>query len=378
MNTSKKRIAFLTGTRADYGKTKSIMRAVDQSEKFEMFVFITGMHMHNEYGNTYDEIVKDAYKNVFMYINQRLGSSMDTVLSRTIEGFSAYVNEIKPDLIIVHGDRVEPLAAALVGAMNNILVGHIEGGEVSGNIDESIRHAITKLAHIHFVANDESKRRVIQLGESENRIFIVGSPDIDIMLSPNLPSWEEVKKRYDIDFNDFGIVLFHPVTTSYNNMSSYAKMFTRALLASDSNYVVIHPNNDIGREFIIEEYARLQNNERFRIFPSVRFEFFLTMLKQSNFIIGNSSVGIREASIYGTPAIDIGDRQKNRCLSAMAHITHCEYNTSAIVEAIRMQQTKSDRAFIFGTGRSTEGFMNVINDDSLWSLPLQKHFIDKE
>ena len=380
MSDYKKRILFMTGTRADYGKIKSIMRAVETCERFDLFVFVTGMHMHNEYGYTYNEILKDGYKNVFLFINQRsgMGSAMDMILANTIEGFSAYVCEIKPDLIIVHGDRIEALAATVVGAMNNILVGHIEGGEVSGTIDESIRHAITKLAHIHFVANEESKKRVIQLGEQEDRICIIGSPDIDIMLSPNLPSWEETRTRYEIGFDDFGIAIFHPVTTSYENMSIYAKIFTDAMISSGINFVVIHPNNDLGREFIVEEYAKLNNNKRFRVFLSIRFEFFLTILKQAKFIVGNSSAGIREASVYGTPAIDIGDRQQNRYLPG-EDIVHCDYDVIAIQKAIcSCLETKLAAKSKFGTGRSTERFIEIVNDTTLWNTPLQKHFIDKD
>jgi len=380
MNYTIKKILFLTGTRADYGKMKSIMRAVDDTEQFEMFVFVTGMHMHTEYGYTCNEILKDGYKNVFMYINQRagMGSAMDMILANTINGFSAYVHEIKPDLIIVHGDRLEALAATIVGAMNNTLVGHIEGGEVSGTIDESIRHAITKLAHIHFVANKESKKRIQQLGEHESRIRIIGSPDIDIMLSPNLPSWEDAKARYEIEFNEFGIAVFHPITTSYNNMSRYAKIFTESLLLSNKNFIIIHPNNDLGREFIVEEYDRLSKDKRFRIFASVRFEYFLTMLKQAGFIIGNSSAGIREASVYGIPAIDIGDRQQNRYVPG-EDIKHCEYDSSTILKALDACVKKEVMGkSVYGSGKSKERFMTIIEDCDFWKTPLQKHFVDND
>ena len=380
MSIERKKIVFLTGTRADYGKIKSIMRAVDQSEHFELFVFVTGMHMHNEYGTTYQEILKDEYKNVYLFINQRsgMGSVMDMILSNTINGFSAYIAEVKPDLIIVHGDRIEALAAAIVGAMNNILVGHIEGGEVSGTIDESIRHAITKLAHIHFVANDGARKRVIQLGEQVDRIFIIGSPDIDIMLSPNLPSWEDTKMRYDIGFDNFGVALFHSVTTAYNDMPEYAKAFVDALISSNQKYIVIHPNNDMGREFIVKEYNRLANNNQFRMLLSVRFEHFLTILKQADFIIGNSSAGIREASVYGTPAIDIGDRQQNR-YTPCENITHCENDSASIQAAIlACPKTKFANSFVFGDGQSTKQFMEIIISDILWNTHLQKHFADND
>ncbi|RKJ17522.1 UDP-N-acetylglucosamine 2-epimerase (hydrolyzing), partial [Butyricicoccus sp. 1XD8-22] len=187
-----KKIVFLTGTRADYGKIKSLINKVWEDSSFELYLFVTGMHMLSRYGSTWREIEKDGFKNVYHFINQSQNTPMDIALSDTISGLSNYIAEINPDLIVVHGDRLEALAGAIVGAFNNIRVVHIEGGEVSGTIDESIRHAITKFAHIHMVSNDESKKRIIQMGEAEKNIFVIGSPDIDIMYSNKLPSIEKV------------------------------------------------------------------------------------------------------------------------------------------------------------------------------------------
>lgn len=170
------------------------MQSVEESPDFELQVFVTGMHMLSKYGSTYGEVVKDGFSNIYQFVNTRDAQSADLTLSSTITGFSNYVEEFKPDLIIVHGDRVEALAGAIVGALNNIRVAHIEGGEISGTIDESIRHAITKFAHYHLVSNKQAARYVTQLGEREKSIFIIGSPDIDVMRTEQLPSLEEAKK----------------------------------------------------------------------------------------------------------------------------------------------------------------------------------------
>ena len=140
-------------------------------------------------------------------------------------GFSHYITEIKPDLIIVHGDRLEAMAGAIVGSFNNILVAHVEGGEVSGTIDESIRHSVSKMAHIHLVANEEAKKRLIQLGEFENSIYVFGSPDLDLMNPAYLPNLEKVKKYYEIEFEEFSIAIFHPVTTEYKQITENIKQF---------------------------------------------------------------------------------------------------------------------------------------------------------
>ncbi|MPY01274.1 MULTISPECIES: UDP-N-acetylglucosamine 2-epimerase, partial [unclassified Salinivibrio] len=163
-----KKILFLTGTRADFGKLKSLIGKVESHPHFEAYVFITGMHMMAKYGMTAREVEKAGFKNLYTYINQNSYDSMDITLAKTIQGLSDYVAETSPDMIVVHGDRVEAMAGAIVGALNNILVAHVEGGEVSGTIDELIRHSVSKMSHIHFVSNQMAKSRLIQLGETES------------------------------------------------------------------------------------------------------------------------------------------------------------------------------------------------------------------
>ena len=174
------------------------------------------------------------------------------------------------------------------------------------------------------------------MGEIEAAIKVIGSPDIDVMFSDKLPSIEEVKNYYEIAFKNYSVVMFHPVTTEFENMKLYAQNFVEALLEDDKNYVVIYPNNDLGSELILEAYKKLDGNARFRIFPSIRFEYFLTLLKNSNLIIGNSSAGIREAPYYGIPTINIGTRQENRALHA--HINNTSYEKIAILKALKQKQ----------------------------------------
>ena len=148
-----KKILFLTGTRADFGKIKSLISILDTSQEFEVFVFVTGMHLQKEYGYTLIEIERCNFKNVHTFENHTHETTMDLTLAKTIEGLSSYCKQVSPDLIVVHGDRIETLAGAIVGSLNNILVAHIEGGELSGTVDELIRHSVSKLSHIHFVSN---------------------------------------------------------------------------------------------------------------------------------------------------------------------------------------------------------------------------------
>jgi len=371
----KKRIVFLSGTRADFGKIKSLIQALEVDEAFDPYVFVTGMHLLPKYGLTLIEIERCGFSHIHTFSNCTSETTMDLTLAKTIEGFSTYIKEVKPDLIVVHGDRVEALAGAIVGSLNNIFVAHIEGGEISGTIDELIRHSVSKMSHIHFVSNEEAEKRLLQMGEEPTSIHIIGSPDIDVMFSSILPSIQEVKTYYEIPFQNYGVAMFHPVTTEYESMEAYAKAFTEALLESGGNFVVIYPNNDLGSDFIFKAYEKLKGQKRFRVFPSIRFEYFLTLLKNSEFIIGNSSAGIREAPYYGIPTINIGTRQENRAIHS--HIINTDYTKSEISSALN---TNLDALKIkpegFGKGNSAALFVDNISKKEFWKVNKQKQFID--
>lgn len=371
-----KKILFLTGTRADFGKIKSLISVLDIHQDFEVFVFVTGMHLQKEYGYTLLEIERCDFKNIHRFENHTHESTMDLTLAKTIEGLSGYCKQVQPDLIVVHGDRVETLAGAIVGSLNNILVAHIEGGELSGTVDELIRHSVSKLSHIHFVSNGDAAKRLVQMGEMKSSIYTIGSPDIDIMFSDSLPNLETVKRYYEIDFEDYAIVMFHPVTTEAKEMKLYINTFVEAILKDTHNYIVIYPNNDLGSKCIIEEYEKLKNNSRFRVFPSLRFEYFLSLLKNSQFIIGNSSAGIREAPYYGIPIINIGTRQQNRAvLSAIINVDYKPESIVAALKKIHGHKVKKMEAD-FGHGNSAQLFLESMENGNIWATNHQKQFRD--
>jgi len=372
-----KKIVFLTGTRADFGKLKTLISRVEASKEFSCTVFVTGMHMLKKYGLSALEIEKQKYSDIYSFINQREGDSMDHIAANTVHGIGSYLHENPCDLLVIHGDRVEALAGALVGALTNIRIAHIEGGELSGTVDELIRHAVTKMAHSHFVANEEAQQRLIQMGEDERSVFVIGSPEVDIMLSDSLPSLEEAKERYDIMFDNYALSIFHPVTTERHHMEQIASDYFDALEQSKRNYLIIYPNNDVGNEAIFRAIEKHRDNPRFLIYPSTRFEYFLTLLNHCQFIIGNSSVGVREAPIYGVPTINVGTRQNKR--NSISTITSVDYDTDDILKAIRSipEKFRHKPDFTFGLGDSHHRFMKVIEGADFWSLPLQKSFIDR-
>ncbi len=372
----RRKIAFLTGTRADFGKLKSLIEILQQKEDFEVHIFATGMHMDKKYGFTVMEIEKCGFDNIFKYINYDYEASMDITLSRTIEGFANYIRLVEPDLIVVHGDRIEALAGATVGALNNILVAHIEGGELSGTVDELIRHAVSKLSHVHFVANQEAKTRLCQMGEIEESVYVIGSPDMDAMISDSLPTLEDVKKYYQIPFNEFAISMFHPVTTEVNDMDRYAENYIEALEKSDLKYIVIYPNNDKGSDFILHKIRRLLNNPNFRVFPSVRFESFLVMMKYALFVVGNSSAGIREAPYYGIPTVNVGTRQNGR--TDNPDIIHTTYEVENILNGLQLAIHKEVLPrILFGEGNSNSKFLEILQSEKFWNISKQKIFTQK-
>lgn len=371
-----RKILFLTGTRAEFGKLKPLIAQIRDAKGFDYAVFATGMHMHARYGSTVNEIYKAGFDQVFSYINQdgTINSQMDLVLANTIQGLGLYVREFPPDLIVLHGDRVEALAGAIVGALNNIRVGHIEGGELSGTIDEVLRHAISKLSHFHFVANDEAQHRLLQMGEREETIFVIGSPEVDVMLSDSLPTLNEVKTYYGVPFDRYAIFVFHPVTTELKSLRQQIETIVDALKASEYSYVVIFPNNDSGAETIMETLESLRNDPRFLLLPSMRFEYFLTLLRHAVAIVGNSSSGVREAPVYGTPTVNIGTRQNNRY--SYESILNVPVDRGKLLYALANLPVTPPPSLHFGKGHSSDLFLKCLDRSEFWKIPHQKQFRD--
>lgn len=374
---AKKKIVFLTGTRADFGKLKPLIEVVRLSSQFELNIFVTGMHLEPKYGSTFNELIKSGYgENIFVYPNQNDHDSMDTVLAKTITGFSAYIKKLNPDMVIIHGDRAEALAGAIAGALNNILVAHIEGGELSGTVDEIMRHAVTKMSHLHFVSNEEAKKRLMRMGELPGSIFVIGSPEIDMMNNKKMPSINNIKSHYKIPFADYSIMIFHPVTTEIEKLPYQARNIVEAVLISGDNYIVIYPNNDTGSGIILKEYERFRGNRKIKLYPSIRFEYFLVLLKHARFILGNSSAGIKEAPYYGVPTINVGTRQNKRSLNR--DIINCKYGKKDIIEAIRLaKNTRLKKSHYFGKGNSAKQFISILKDkETIWKTNRQKYFND--
>ncbi len=371
-----KTLLFVTGTRADFGKMEPLAVAA-RDAGHDVHFWVTGMHMMDRYGLTKVEVARTTGVGVHEFVNQTEGDPQDQILARTVMGFSKFVAELKPDLVVVHGDRIEALACALVAATNYIRSAHIEGGEVSGTIDEIFRHCNSKLASHHFVSSQAAKARVMKMGEPEGAIHVIGSPELDFHSAPSGVTIDDVRARYDLPQGEFGIVVFHPVTSEADTMGQQARDLFSTLESTGKPFVVIAPNNDPGSSDIFDVLDGLPS-ERFRILPSMRFAHFSELMKNAAIMVGNSSAGVREAPFLGTPSLDIGTRQTNRA-QAPSLKSVAANDREGIGAFLNAEWGKRyDRHDAFGRGDAAARFADIVSDASFWEGGLQKRFHDTD
>lgn len=300
-------ISFITGTRADYGKIKPIIEYFLGKKKFKIYLFISGMHLYSKYGKTVDLIIKDFGKTCIIIKNHEKMKDTATIrIANIVKNYESHLLQNKIDYVFVHGDRPEALGAAIAASFNNIPICHIEAGELSGSIDEGLRHATSKLSQKFWVSDKNAKRVLMQLGENPNDIYILGDTSLANIV-------QRSSSDFKVPFSDYGILLYHPVTTChYRYISKEIKGIMAELVKSKRNYVVILPNNDKYNEIILKEYYAYRHNRHFKFYSSLPFDAFANVMKQASFLIANSSCGIKEAPYYNLPVIDIGHRQQGR------------------------------------------------------------------
>ena len=367
-------ILFVTGTRADFGKLEPLALSA-RDAGFRVGFFVTGMHMLARYGLTKLEVQRVPGVEIAEFLNQREGDPQDMIFAKTVIGFSDFVRQARPDLIVVHGDRVEAMATAFVAATNGLRCAHVEGGEVSGTIDEVFRHCNTKLATMHLVSSDAARARVLAMGEDAAAVAVIGSPELDSHARPSGVTLEQVRERYAIPFADYGIVTFHSVTSELETIGAQAAALFGALEASGRAFVVIHPNNDPGCDAILRVIGALPA-ERFRALPSMRFAYFSELLRNAACVVGNSSAGVREAPFLGIPSLDVGTRQTNRGSAPSLHAA--DAGDSAAIAGFLQREwgRRHPRDTRFGAGDAARAFAALLGSDGFWTQPLQKRFHD--
>jgi len=279
--------------------------------------------------------------------------------------FSSFFENQRPDLVVVHGDRFEAFAAATAASMMNIHVAHIQGGEITGTIDEHLRHAITKLSHFHFPSDEISKKRICELGERTDHVFNTGCPSVDILLSTPEYSFEELKKSLDPKVKkkewlqnldkDFFLLIQHPVTTEYEQSSKEMLETLHAIQNFPNKVLVLWPNVDAGAEQIVEEIKEFERKSdgRLGIIDNLPIEVFINVMRHTRVMIGNSSSGVREACYFGTPVVNIGTRQQGRLRTE--NVIDASYDKNAIKKAIKTHLKNKKRftpTYPYGEGNS--------------------------
>lgn len=314
----KRKILFVTERRADYSRLKPILLLAKKSKKLDVKIVATGLHFLKSFGETKKALREDGFTidlelPVYRTLDKDDGATMVRAFGQFILKLTDAVEKIKPDLIFCGFDLGAHLAAAIVGMHLNIPVAHIQGGERSGTIDEVLRHAITKFAHIHFVATKESRERIIKLGEDPKYVFLVGSPSLNNISATRYPKRETVCKKYGFDPHKPLIVfLQHPVTTEVHNVERHIGESIAALQSTAKKHgaqiLAIYSNNDAGGKRIVSHLER----SGFVVHPHVSVEDFLHLLNVAQVLVGNSSAGIHEAPSFGLPTVNIGTRQQYR------------------------------------------------------------------
>ncbi len=370
-------IVFVTGTRADFGKLKPLIsKVVSLENDFNVSIVVTGMHLLNEFGFTAKEVQKIFPGKEIFLEGQHYQEDMSLGFARFTQNFTTYLKSNPSDLIVVHGDRFDALAASIVANTLMVPVAHIEGGEVSGTIDEAIRHSISKFSHIHFVANKDAYKRVRRLGEDPSKIFVVGSPETDVLLSNSLPSIETVKAKYNIEFDSYAILCFHPVVNETELLEEQLDQIDRFVCAAEQNFIWIYPNNDKGSFCIIERIKKFKNSNKIKSFESLRFESYISLLKNADFIVGNTSSGVREAPTLGVPCINLGTRQNGRVDNELVYETNIDSEAMLNVLSKIRELSITNKYMNFGSGNVADKIVDVLKDINVGKVGVQKYFHD--
>lgn len=386
----KKLISILTATRAEYGLLKPIITKLNIVEEFDVRIVATGAHLSPEFGLTYQEIEKNGFdidEKIEILLSSDTPSSISKSMGLAMISFADYFKKLNPDLLIVLGDRYETLAVATTAMNQRIPIAHLYGGETTeGAIDESIRHAITKLSYLHFTSTDEYRNRVIQLGEHPERVYNVGAIGIENILNGKLSLKEELENELEISLSKpYGVVTFHPVTLENNSSGKQLESLLEVCKDyKNLNFIFTKANADAEGRIInqfIDRYAR--ENENIFTFTSLGMIRYLSALKYCRVVIGNSSSGLLEAPSFGIPTVNIGDRQKGRLQASS--IINCEPTQGRIRQAFDLAlseefvQKAKKTVNPYGNGDTSNKVVEVIKEYVISNkIDLKKKFYDCE
>ena len=380
-----RKICVVTGSRAEYGILNGLMKAIKDDPELLLQIIATNQHLSKRQGETYKEIERDGFSidyKVYMADDEAPDNANTTAKSigRGICGFADAFDVLRPDLLLILGDRYEMLAVASTALIYKLPIVHLHGGEITeGAFDDAIRHAITKMSHLHFTSTETYRKRVIQLGEQPERVFNVGALGVENVMKVEPMTKEELEANLQFHLSDkCFLCTYHPVTLS--NMSSEAQVMNLLKALDDyRDYQIIftYSNSDTNSQIIIrriQEYVEA-NGDRCMFIPSLGLRRYFSALRYVKAVIGNSSSGIIEVPSFGIPTLDIGDRQKGRI--ATDSVIHCDYSTEEIREGLAKvvaYQPKNIKNPYFKKG-TCDAILNTIKTYPLENL-VQKHFYD--
>lgn len=331
-----RKICVVTGTRAEYGLLKPVLKAIKNHPKLKLQLLVAGMHLSKKFGYTINEIKNDGFKidgEVPMHPVQDTGQHMAKAVGEGIQRMAHKLAILNPDILVILGDRTEVLAATIAAAYMNVPIAHIHGGDkTKAGLDESVRHAITKLAYIHFATTKKSAERIIKMGEDKWRVFVVGSPGLNNIKKQKIYPTKEFFKKFWLA-QPYIVLLQHPITTQIELASHQIKETLKAIKSLHIFTVVVYPNSDAGGQQIINELIKFKNDPQFKIFKNLKDKEFYSLIAHSSALVGNSSCGIIESPYFGIPVVNIGIRQKGR--ERANNIIDVPHNSSRIKEAIK-------------------------------------------
>ncbi|NQY23163.1 MAG: UDP-N-acetylglucosamine 2-epimerase (hydrolyzing) [Campylobacteraceae bacterium] len=376
------KILTLVERRADYSRMRPILKELYKDSFFEVYLVVTGICLLDVHGKDIDYIKEDGFTinaevPMFEVGARNTNASMVRALAKVLDGITTEIENFQPDLVLTGFDIGANLATTIAAAHMNIPVAHIQGGEVTGSIDESIRHAMSKFAHIHFPATEDARQRLIRLGENPDYVFNVGCPSIDTIVQTPVIGKEILEKKFNIDFSKPTILLIqHPVTTESDESRKQILTTIEVIKELDIQALVSLPNNDAGSSDIIDEIKK----SGLSWYPSLSTEEFINVYRNIWAIVGNSSSGIHESSTFGIPAVNIGTRQQDR--ERASNVIDVGYDKSeikaGIEKAIFNQEIKNKAKNIinpYGNGNSSEKIVKILKTISLEGI-VQKRFYE--
>lgn len=378
-----KKISIVTATRAEYGILRPLILKLNQDNDLNMQLLVTGMHLEEKYGYTKNEIDRDGvpiFKCIPILEEGNSEYDISITIANAIRGFAEYFRDEKPDMLIVLGDRTEILGVCVAAMNARVPIAHLHGGEITeGAVDDSVRHAVSKMSYLHFPANESYRKRIIQMGESPERVFNVGALGVENILNVPLLSKEDLCDQIGIPKNKKYVVMtFHPVTLEGEGIELQVDEVLSAVENySEYFYLITKANADAGGEKVnemLEEYASSHDNVK--LVASLGMVRYLSALKYAEFALGNSSSGIIEAPAFGIPTVNIGDRQKGRMMaeSVICCKTSCASICKAIMEA---QEMSCQPSYLYGKGDTSDKIIKVVKHFLFEEkIDLKKHFYD--